>query len=1034
MDLSCRRKFAGVMLDLLEARRLLASTLDAGLLTVNATDGNDLVTLDLAGDSRLHVTLNGADDGGFDPDDIDQIVVNGLGGNDQLRIGDQIIGVTLNGGSGDDTLLGGEQDDTLNGNDGDDTLDGKDGADLLSGGAGFDAADYRFEGANLIVSINGIADEEGGGAQGDNVGLDIERIVGGSGNDLLTGSDTDNSITGRNGNDTIFGGLGNDSLDGDEGNDLLVGENGNDVLTGQGGSDTMNGNNGNDSFIANDGNADTLNGGNGADNAVADQPGDTVSDIESGLTIPAPEINVLLGSTPLPDETAVVDFGSVTQGQTGPTRTFTVRNDGDDLLSVGSVSVPVGFIVISQLAGPIAPGASASFTVGVDTSVAGPKGGQLTFSNTDADENPYNFTLSATVDPAPVLIPNINVSLGGNGIVDGSGGIGFGSVNQGQAGPTRTFTVTNNGNGTLALGVVSVPAGFSLVSGLPASLAAGDSATFTVRLESAVPGAKSGEIVISSNDPDEDPFNFGISGAVSVITPAAPEIQVVLARPAGPLDDGNSGVEFGNRGVGSGGPTRTFRVTNLGDSPLTISDISVPSGFTLVDTFSGDLAPGQTNTFTIRMQTTGAGPRDGFVSISSNDSSENPFTFRVTGTITVDATPLPEITVKVSQRGQLRGVLDGVSAFSFGNQTANQRLSRTARTFQVTNDGQATLTLGAISVPAGFAIVSGLPSSLAPGATAPLVIALNTASGLGNKSGAVTFSTNDGNEDPFSFNVSGAVVSAPATGRPEVSVFTSSGQTIVDGALSAISFGSVKRGSAGVTRTFRVRNDGNAPLTVGSVSAPAGFSVVSPLSGPIAPGAMASFTLKMDSSASGNKSGRVSFSTNDANENPFDFAVSGAVSAPVVGGPAVTASLSGGVLTINGTASIDTITVSTSSRGVAVVGNDAPVSGSPFQGARRIVINGFDGDDRLDASASSLQVVINGGNGHDRLFGGAAADTLSGGDGNDLVTGNGGIDVLRGDAGNDTLVSTDGIADAVVDGGSGTDTVRKDRTDPGASG
>jgi hypothetical protein len=37
---------------------------------------------------------------------------------------------------------------------------------------------------------------------------------------------------------------------------------------------------------------------------------------------------------------------------------------------------------------------------------------------------------------------------------------------------------------------------------------------------------------------------------------------------------------------------------------------------------------------------------------------------------------------------------------------------------------------------------------------------------------------------------------------------------------------------------------------------------------------------------------------------------------------------------------------------------------------------------------------------------------------------------LGGEGGNDTLTATDGVADTLVDGGSGTDTIRKDRVDP----
>ena len=93
------------------------------------------------------------------------------------------------------------------------------------GGAGFDSADYRFETADLTLSIDGVANS-GGECGGGNISLDIERIVGGMGNNFITGSDADNSLDGREGNDTIFGGLGNDSIDGGAGNDSWRGNRG----------------------------------------------------------------------------------------------------------------------------------------------------------------------------------------------------------------------------------------------------------------------------------------------------------------------------------------------------------------------------------------------------------------------------------------------------------------------------------------------------------------------------------------------------------------------------------------------------------------------------------------------------------------------------------------------------------------------------------------------------------------------------------------------------------------------------------------
>jgi len=970
---------------------------------------------------NLTITFSdGANDGangGAEGDDIRDDVENFIGGsgNDSVKGSDQ--NNLIEGRGGSDSLIGMLGDDTLDGGEGNDTVGDIGGADLFIGGIGFDAVDYRFDTANLILSIDGVANESGGTADGDNISLDIERVIGGSGNDFITGSAAANSIPAGPGNDTVFGGLGDNSIDGSEGNDSLAGEGGNDVLTGGVGNDTMTGGGGDDVFIANDGVADTLDGGSGTDSATVDTGLDTFTNIESGVVLPAPEVNVTVGGNSIFDNVGSVNFGAVVQGATGPTRTFTVTNSGDDVLSVGGVNVPAGFVVIDPLVGPIQPGGSESFTVRVDTSVAGVLGGEISFSNTDADENPYNFAITATVTAAPPQLPEITVLVNGTAIVDGAASFNFGSVVRGATGPTRTFTVRNDGTGVLNLGAIGLPAGFVLVEGLPATLAAGASDSFTVRLDTSVAASRSGSITITNNDTDEDPFDITISGVVTVPTPpAAPEITVTQARPAGPIDDGNSTVEFGNMVVGSAGSTRTFRVRNDGNATLTFGTVQAPAGFTIIDPLMGPLAPGEAESFVVQVDPSTPGRKDGFVSFTTNDADEGIFSFRVIANVGVDSTPLPEATVNsIQARGNLRGVVTGVSDFSYGTATSGSRAP--TRTFRVANNGNADLALGRISVPTGFVVTDGIPQVLAPGATDLLVISMNTSLAVGNYGGNVAFATNDSDENPYVWRISGtigAVVQAP--GVPEVVVRQTDGTNIADGATAPVSFGAVAFAARAPTRTFRVSNTGTAPLSVGAVSAPAGFVVMSPLGvSSIAPGGTASFTIAMRTDGNGVKSGRVSFATNDANENPFDFAVTGSVTAVSTPPAGVRASVSAsGTLSVSGTAGIDTISFATSSRGLTVVGNGAAVNGSPFNGVRRISINGFAGDDRIDASAVAIPVTI---------FGGLGNDTLTGGRG---------IDALFGEDGDDVLNAQDGLADSAIEGGSGTDTIRADRVDPGS--
>jgi Ca2+-binding RTX toxin-like protein len=69
----------------------------------------------------------------------DRLTINTLGGDDVLDasgIAVGAIGLTADGGDGDDVLIGGTGNDTLNGGAGDDVLIGGPGLDVLDGGPG----------------------------------------------------------------------------------------------------------------------------------------------------------------------------------------------------------------------------------------------------------------------------------------------------------------------------------------------------------------------------------------------------------------------------------------------------------------------------------------------------------------------------------------------------------------------------------------------------------------------------------------------------------------------------------------------------------------------------------------------------------------------------------------------------------------------------------------------------------------------------------------------------------------------------------
>ena len=110
------------------------------------------------------------------------------------------------------------------------------------------------------------------------------------------------------------------------------------------------------------------------------------------------EIQITHNGVVIPDgSTSAIDFGSVERRQTGPTRIFVVRNVGFEPLSLGALSAPPGFSIVEGLGAYIQPGSFDTFTIRLDSDAVGTKTGQISLVNDDADENPYNFSITGTV-------------------------------------------------------------------------------------------------------------------------------------------------------------------------------------------------------------------------------------------------------------------------------------------------------------------------------------------------------------------------------------------------------------------------------------------------------------------------------------------------------------------------------------------------------------------------------------------------------------------------------------------------------------
>ncbi len=203
--------------------------------TFNGAAGTDTVnysgrTMDLV------VTMDGvvANDGEMSENDNVKADVENIRGGTMV---DNITGNTLA-----NVIQGNAGADILNGGAGDDRFDegsATNGGDQFVGGDGVDTVDYSARVANLTVTMDGVAADDGLAGETDDVEADVENCYGGTMVDNITGNNGNNTIEGRNGNDTLTGGAGEDTIDGGAGDDTIDGGADGDTIDGGTGDNAL---------------------------------------------------------------------------------------------------------------------------------------------------------------------------------------------------------------------------------------------------------------------------------------------------------------------------------------------------------------------------------------------------------------------------------------------------------------------------------------------------------------------------------------------------------------------------------------------------------------------------------------------------------------------------------------------------------------------------------------------------------------------------------------------------------------------------
>ncbi|MBN1516797.1 exo-alpha-sialidase [Candidatus Sumerlaeota bacterium] len=219
---------------------------------------------------------------------------------------------------------------------------------------------------------------------------------------------------------------------------------------------------------------------------------------------------------------------------------------------------------------------------------------------------------------------------------------------------------------------------------------------------------------------------------------------------------------------------------------------------------------------------------------------------------------------------------------------ATTEVSSGTRTFRVTNTGNVNLTLGTPVIPAGYVLTNPLASVLAPGNSDTFALTLSGDYPVGDYDGVVSIATNDADENPTTFSVTGEI-----DDWSEIRV-TAQSQDVISSA-TVIDMGSAEQGATSLSLVVTVENlavSGSGQLYtflhLADLAADTPFVITEGFPESMSyygylmpPGATETFTVELPTTTAGDFSGMVSFMTREGEAVPylFNFTVTGQITA-----------------------------------------------------------------------------------------------------------------------------------------------------------
>jgi len=230
----------------------------------------------------------------------------------------------------------------------------------------------------------------------------------------------------------------------------------------------------------------------------------------------------------------------------------------------------------------------------------------------------------------------------------------------------------------------------------------------------------------------------------------------------------------------------------------------------------------------------------------------------------------PEIDVL----GNSTSIVSGDTTPSLGDWT-DFGATASVRTFLIKNSASPLLTIGAISITgpnaSEFAVTTSPGANVSNGSSTAFGITFSP-TGTGTRKATVSIINNDGDENPYTFDIQGTGV------EQEINI-RGNNVTIADGDTSPTVADWTDFTNVTLTRTYTIQNLGNIPLNISTIAFSglnySEFAVTTPPVTPVPAYGNSTFTVTFTPVQTGVRAATLNIASDDADENPYDFTIIG---------------------------------------------------------------------------------------------------------------------------------------------------------------